>query len=97
VGGACPPPREAPTPATPLRAQLSEQDLTQRERRRPAARRGLPEPAATARAVALVIYEVEAGLPLRAVRAWLGPVERADALLAIVVASTAAPAVTTAA
>jgi hypothetical protein len=49
-----------PTPA--LRAQLSDHDLTQRERRRPAARHGLPDPAATARAVALAICEVEAGL-----------------------------------
>jgi hypothetical protein len=49
-----------PSPA--LRAQLSDHDLTQRERRRPAARRGLPDPAATARAIALAICEVEAGL-----------------------------------
>ena len=49
-------------PATPLRAQFSDQDLTLRERHRPAARRGLPNPAATARAVALAICEVEAGL-----------------------------------
>ena len=49
-----------PTPA--LRAQLSDHDFTLRERRRPASRRGLPDPAATARAVALAICEVEAGL-----------------------------------
>jgi hypothetical protein len=33
-----------------------------RERRRPAARRGLPDPTATARAIALAICELEAGL-----------------------------------
>jgi hypothetical protein len=49
-------------PTAALRAQLSDQDLTQRERRRAAARRGLPDPAATARAIALAICEVEAGL-----------------------------------
>jgi hypothetical protein len=49
-----------PSPA--LRAQLSDHDLTQRERRRPAARRGLLDPTATARAIALAICEVEAGL-----------------------------------
>jgi hypothetical protein len=49
-----------PTPA--LRAQLSDQDLALRERHRPAARHGLPDPAATARAIALAICEVEAGL-----------------------------------
>jgi hypothetical protein len=45
-----------------LRAQLSDQDLTQREHGRAVARRGLPDPAATARAIALAICEVEAGL-----------------------------------
>jgi hypothetical protein len=49
-----------PTPV--LRAQLSDQDLAQRERHRPAARRGLPDPTATAGAIALAICEVEAGL-----------------------------------
>jgi hypothetical protein len=49
-----------PTPA--LRAQLSDEDLAQRERRRPIARRGLPNPTTTARAIALAIREVEAGL-----------------------------------
>ena len=49
-----------PIPA--LRAQLSDQDLALRERRRPQARRGLPDPAATARAIASAICEVEAGL-----------------------------------
>jgi Family of unknown function (DUF6459) len=49
-----------PTPA--LRAQLSDQDLTLRERRRPTARRGLTDPVATARAIALAVCEVEAGL-----------------------------------
>lgn len=49
-------------PATPLRAQLSDQDLALRERRRPAARRDLPAPAATVRAIALAICEIEAGL-----------------------------------
>jgi Family of unknown function (DUF6459) len=49
-------------PATPLRAQLSDHDLTQRERHRLQARRGLPDPTANARAIALAICEVEAGL-----------------------------------
>jgi hypothetical protein len=49
-------------PATPLRAQLSDQDLTLRERHRPAARRDLPAPTAAARTIALAICEVEAGL-----------------------------------
>jgi Family of unknown function (DUF6459) len=49
-------------PTAVLRAQLSDQDLAQRERRRAAARRGLPDPAATAQAIALAICEVEAGL-----------------------------------
>lgn len=49
-------------PAAILRAQLSDQDLALRERRRPAARRGLPDPTATARAITLAICEVEAGL-----------------------------------
>ena len=49
-------------PTTALRAQLSDQDLILRERRRVQARRGLPDPAATARAIALAICEVEAGL-----------------------------------
>jgi hypothetical protein len=49
-------------PTAALRAQLSDHDLTQREQHRPHARRGLPDPAATARAIALAICEVEAGL-----------------------------------
>lgn len=49
-------------PATVLRAQLSDQDLVLRERHRPAARRDLPNPTTTARAIALAICEVEAGL-----------------------------------
>jgi Family of unknown function (DUF6459) len=49
-------------PTAALRAQLSDHDLILRERRRPAARRGLPDPAATAWAIALAVCEVEAGL-----------------------------------
>jgi hypothetical protein len=49
-------------PTATLRAQLSDQDLILRERHRAQARRGLPDPAATARVVALGICEVEAGL-----------------------------------
>jgi hypothetical protein len=49
-------------PTAALRAQLSDQDLALRERRRAAARRGLPAPAAAVRAIALAICEVEAGL-----------------------------------
>jgi hypothetical protein len=49
-------------PAAILRAQLSDQDLVLRERRRVHARRGLPDPAVTARGIALAICEVEAGL-----------------------------------
>jgi hypothetical protein len=45
-----------------LRAQLSDEDLTARQRRRSQVRRGLPDPAATARAIALAVCEVEAGL-----------------------------------
>jgi hypothetical protein len=47
---------------TALRAQLSDQDLALRERHRVHARRGLPDPAAAVRAIALAICEVEAGL-----------------------------------
>jgi Family of unknown function (DUF6459) len=49
-------------PATPLRAQLSDQELLRRQDARPAARRTLPDPATIARALALAICEVEAGL-----------------------------------
>ena len=49
-------------PPTPLRAQLSDQDLLRRQHARPTARRTLPDPATTARALALAICEVEAGL-----------------------------------
>jgi Family of unknown function (DUF6459) len=49
-------------PTTALRAQLSDQDLILREQHRSQARRGLPDPGAAARAIALAICEVEAGL-----------------------------------
>jgi Family of unknown function (DUF6459) len=49
-------------PTATLRAQLSDQDLAQREHHRAAARRGLPHPAAAARVIALAVFEVEAGL-----------------------------------
>jgi Family of unknown function (DUF6459) len=49
-------------PATPLSAQLTDQELARRERARPAARQGLPDPASAARVIALAICEVEAGL-----------------------------------
>lgn len=49
-------------PATVLRAQLSDQELLRRQQARPAARRPLPDPAAVARALALAIGEVDAGL-----------------------------------
>jgi hypothetical protein len=47
-------------PATLLRAQLTDKELTLRTQARAVARRALPDPAATARALA--ICEVEAGL-----------------------------------
>jgi Family of unknown function (DUF6459) len=49
-------------PATLLRAQLSDHELLRRQHIRPAARRTLTDPAATARTLALAICEVEAGL-----------------------------------
>ena len=49
-------------PATPLRAQLSDQEILRRQHARSAARPTLPDPAATARALASAICEVEAGL-----------------------------------
>jgi hypothetical protein len=49
-------------PTTPLRAQLRDQELPRREHARPTARRTLLEPARVARAMALAICEVEAGL-----------------------------------
>ena len=49
-------------PATLLRAQLTDKELTLRTQARAEARRALPNPAATARALALAICEVEAGL-----------------------------------
>jgi Family of unknown function (DUF6459) len=49
-------------PATLLCAQFSDHELLRHQHARPAARRTLPDPAATARAVALAICEVEAGL-----------------------------------
>ena len=49
-------------PATPLRAQFTDKQLAVREQGRPGARRTLPNPAATAQALALAICEVEAGL-----------------------------------
>ena len=48
-------------PATLLRAQLTDKELTLRTQARAEARRALPNPAATARALALAICEVEAG------------------------------------
>jgi hypothetical protein len=49
-----------PTPA--LRAQLADQDLALRQRHRVHARRSLPDPSATARAIAVASCKVEAGL-----------------------------------
>ncbi|HKQ01321.1 MAG TPA: hypothetical protein VJ735_13415 [Actinomycetes bacterium] len=49
-------------PTTPLRAQLSDQELLRRQDARPAARRTLPNSAATTRALALAFCEVGAGL-----------------------------------
>jgi hypothetical protein len=49
-------------PAASLRAQLTDKELTLREHARAGARPTLPDPAATARALALAICEVEAGL-----------------------------------
>jgi hypothetical protein len=49
-------------PPTPLRAELSDQNLLRRTHARTAARRNLPHPATTARALALAICEIEAGL-----------------------------------
>lgn len=49
-------------PAVLLCAHFTDQELTQRKQARTGARRTLPDPAATARALALAICEVEAGL-----------------------------------
>jgi hypothetical protein len=49
-------------PAAPLSAQFTDQELAQRQAARAAARRTLPDPATTARALALAICEVEAGM-----------------------------------
>jgi hypothetical protein len=49
-------------PATLLRAQLNDQELALRKQARNDVRLTLPNPAATARALALAICEVEAGL-----------------------------------
>ena len=49
-------------PAALLSAQFTDQELAHREQARAAARRTLPDPATTARALALAICEVEAGL-----------------------------------
>ena len=49
-------------PAALLRAQLTDQALNLREQARAEARRTLPAPVAIARALALAICEVEAGL-----------------------------------
>jgi Family of unknown function (DUF6459) len=49
-------------PAALLSAQFTDQELAHRQAARAAARRTLPDPATTARALALAICEVEAGL-----------------------------------
>ena len=49
-------------PAAPLAAQFTDQELILRRQARTGARPTLPNPAATARALALAICEVEAGL-----------------------------------
>jgi hypothetical protein len=49
-------------PATLLYAQFTDKELALREQARAAARQTLSDPAATARALALAICEVEAGL-----------------------------------
>jgi hypothetical protein len=49
-------------PATLLSAQRNDKELTLRTQARAEARHALPDPAATARALALAICEVEAGL-----------------------------------
>jgi Family of unknown function (DUF6459) len=49
-------------PAALLRAQFTDKELTLRAQARAAARRILSDPAATARALALAICEIEAGL-----------------------------------
>jgi uncharacterized protein DUF6459 len=49
-------------PVALLSANLTDQELALREQARAAARRTLPDPATTARALALAICEVEAGL-----------------------------------
>jgi hypothetical protein len=49
-------------PATPLCARFTDQELALRKQARTGARPTLPNPAATARALALAICEVEAGL-----------------------------------
>src|SRR5215204_831938 len=49
-------------PAALLCAQITDKELTLRTQARAEARRTLPDPAVTARALALAICEVEAGL-----------------------------------
>jgi hypothetical protein len=49
-------------PAALLCAHLTDKELMQRTQARAAARRALPNPAATAQALALAICEIEAGL-----------------------------------
>ena len=49
-------------PAALLSAALTDQELAQRQQAQAAARRTLADPATTARALALAICEVEAGL-----------------------------------
>ena len=63
-------------PATLLRAQLTDKELTLRTQARAEARRALPNPAATARALALAICEVEAGRARPA--SWSGSATRAS-------------------
>jgi transposase-like protein len=46
-------------PATPLRAQFTDKQLAVREQGRPGARRTLPNPAATAQALAICEVEAE--------------------------------------
>jgi hypothetical protein len=49
-------------PAALLSAQFTDQELIQRKQARTAARHTVPDPAATTRALALAICEIEAGL-----------------------------------
>ena len=50
-------------PAALLSAQFTDQELILRKQARTAARHTVPDPAATARVLALAICEVEAGRP----------------------------------